>query len=50
MNLAAGDYTFAMEIMSEFEHLPYTLSKFDINLVFVTGHNGITIKKQIINI
>jgi len=46
MNLAAGDYTFAMEIMSEFRQQPYTLSKYDINLLSVTGHNGITIKKN----
>ena len=45
MNLAAGDYTFAMEIMSEFSGMPYKLSKFNINIAFVTGHNGITIKK-----
>ena len=45
MNLAAGDYTFAMEIMSEFSGMPYKLSKFNINLAFVTGHNGLTIKK-----
>ena len=46
LNLPAGDYTFATELFAEYASHSYRLFNLNITLSYVTGHNGIIIKKN----